>query len=47
MTDPAVYDMLCRADTIGVFQVESRAQMNTLPRLATAGRSTTWSSRSP
>jgi error-prone DNA polymerase len=33
MTDPAVYDMLCRADTIGVFQVESRAQMNTLPRL--------------
>ena len=34
MTDPAVYDMLCRADTIGVFQVESRAQMNTLPRLA-------------
>jgi error-prone DNA polymerase len=34
MDDPAVYDMLCRADTIGVFQVESRAQMNTLPRLA-------------
>ncbi len=34
MTDPAVYDMLCRADTIGVFQIESRAQMNTLPRLA-------------
>jgi error-prone DNA polymerase len=34
MTDPAVYDLLCRADTIGVFQVESRAQMNTLPRLA-------------
>jgi error-prone DNA polymerase len=34
MNDPAVYDMLCRADTIGVFQVESRAQMNTLPRLA-------------
>ncbi|HEX5580662.1 MAG TPA: PHP domain-containing protein, partial [Gemmatimonadaceae bacterium] len=31
--DPAVYDMLCRADTIGVFQVESRAQQNTLPRL--------------
>jgi len=28
-----VYDMLCRADTIGVFQVESRAQMATLPRL--------------
>ncbi|MBI4541726.1 MAG: error-prone DNA polymerase [Gemmatimonadetes bacterium] len=34
MDDAAVYDMLCRADTIGVFQVESRAQMNTLPRLA-------------
>jgi error-prone DNA polymerase len=33
MTDPAVYEDLCRADTIGVFQVESRAQMNTLPRL--------------
>ena len=33
MTDQAVYDGLCRADTIGVFQVESRAQMNTLPRL--------------
>jgi error-prone DNA polymerase len=31
--DPAVYDMLCRADSIGVFQVESRAQMATLPRL--------------
>ena len=31
--DPAVYDMLQRADTIGVFQVESRAQMATLPRL--------------
>ncbi len=29
----AVYDMLCRADSIGVFQVESRAQMGTLPRL--------------
>ncbi|MCA1656617.1 MAG: hypothetical protein LC713_02730, partial [Actinobacteria bacterium] len=33
MNDQAVYDDLCRADTIGVFQVESRAQMNTLPRL--------------
>ncbi len=32
-TDPKVYDMLCRADAIGVFQVESRAQMNMLPRL--------------
>ena len=31
--DPAVYDMLCRADTLGVFQVESRAQMNFLPRM--------------
>jgi error-prone DNA polymerase len=31
--DGAVYDMLQRADTIGVFQVESRAQMATLPRL--------------
>jgi error-prone DNA polymerase len=31
--DPAVYDMLCKADAIGVFQVESRAQMNMLPRL--------------
>ena len=29
----AVYDMLCRADSIGVFQVESRAQMSMLPRL--------------
>jgi len=31
--DPEVYAMLCRADSIGVFQVESRAQMNMLPRL--------------
>ena len=31
--DQAVYDDLCRADTIGLFQVESRAQMNTLPRM--------------
>lgn len=31
--DTEVYDMLCRADTVGVFQVESRAQMSTLPRL--------------
>jgi DNA-directed DNA polymerase III PolC len=31
--DPRVYDMLCRADSIGVFQVESRAQMNFLPRM--------------
>ena len=31
--DEAVYDLLCRADTVGVFQVESRAQMGTLPRV--------------
>lgn len=31
--DPATYDMLCTGDSIGVFQVESRAQMNMLPRL--------------
>ncbi len=31
--DPAVYDLLQKADTIGIFQVESRAQMATLPRL--------------
>ena len=31
--EPGVYDMLCRADAIGVFQLESRAQLNTLPRL--------------
>ncbi|MFP7569550.1 error-prone DNA polymerase [Marivita sp. S2033] len=31
--DPGTYDMLCRADSIGVFQVESRAQMNFLPRM--------------
>ncbi|MEO7277799.1 MAG: error-prone DNA polymerase [Sphingomicrobium sp.] len=30
---PQVYDMLCRGDSLGVFQVESRAQMNMLPRL--------------
>ncbi|TKB50245.1 error-prone DNA polymerase [Ferrimonas sediminicola] len=30
---PQVYDMLCRADSIGVFQIESRAQSNMLPRL--------------
>ncbi|WP_158894106.1 error-prone DNA polymerase [Amycolatopsis anabasis] len=33
LADPAVYDMLCRADAVGVFQVESRAQLGTLPRL--------------
>jgi error-prone DNA polymerase len=31
--DPAVYDMCCAADTVGVFQIESRAQMSMLPRL--------------
>ncbi len=31
--DAAVYDMFCRADTVGVFQIESRAQMSMLPRL--------------
>jgi len=31
--DPAVYDMICQADTVGVFQIESRAQMSMLPRL--------------
>jgi error-prone DNA polymerase len=31
--DPAVYEMICHADTIGVFQIESRAQMSMLPRL--------------
>ncbi|MEM8698840.1 MAG: error-prone DNA polymerase, partial [Pseudomonadota bacterium] len=30
---PKVYDMLCKADSLGVFQVESRAQMNFLPRM--------------
>jgi error-prone DNA polymerase len=33
LADPNVYDMLCEADAIGVFQVESRAQLATLPRL--------------
>ncbi len=31
--DPQVYDMICRADTVGVFQIESRGQMSMLPRL--------------
>ena len=31
--DPKVYEMICHADTIGVFQIESRAQMSMLPRL--------------
>jgi error-prone DNA polymerase len=33
LSEEAVYEMLCRADSVGVFQVESRAQMATLPRL--------------
>ncbi len=36
--DSRVYDMLCRADAIGVFQVESRAQMSMLPRLKPRNR---------
>ena len=31
--EPEVYDMICKADTLGVFQIESRAQMSMLPRL--------------
>src|SRR6185312_14710104 len=31
--DVATYDMICQADTVGVFQIESRAQMSMLPRL--------------
>jgi error-prone DNA polymerase len=31
--DPEVYDLICAADTVGVFQIESRAQMSMLPRL--------------
>ncbi|WP_444917971.1 error-prone DNA polymerase [Microbulbifer sp. JMSA003] len=31
--DPQVYEMMCKADTVGVFQIESRAQMSMLPRL--------------
>jgi error-prone DNA polymerase len=34
--DPAVYEMVSRADTVGVFQIESRAQMSMLPRLKPA-----------
>ena len=33
LEDPAVYDMLCKGDSVGVFQVESRAQINMLPRM--------------
>ena len=39
--DTATFDMICRADTVGVFQIESRAQMNMLPRLQPRA-STTW-----
>ncbi|WP_269531374.1 error-prone DNA polymerase [Chitinimonas sp. BJYL2] len=35
--DAATYDMICRADTVGVFQIESRAQMAMLPRLKPRG----------
>ena len=31
--DPVTYDMICKADTVGVFQIESRAQMSMLPRI--------------
>jgi error-prone DNA polymerase len=31
--EPAVYDLICAADTVGLFQIESRAQINTLPRM--------------
>ena len=31
--DPSTYEMICKADTVGVFQIESRAQMGMLPRL--------------
>ena len=40
--EAGVYDMLCRADSIGVFQVESRAQVGTLPRLLPRPSSMTW-----
>ena len=33
LDDPSVYDMFCAADTMGVFQIESRAQMSMLPRM--------------
>ena len=33
LEDPVTYDMICQADTVGVFQIESRAQMSMLPRL--------------
>ena len=47
--DPAVYEMLCQADSVGVFQVESRAQMSMPATAAEAALSATWTwwSRSP
>ena len=48
--EDAVYDLLCRADTVGVFQVESRAQMGTLPRVAPRSSTTSplrWRSSGP
>src|SRR4029077_14133764 len=33
LDDPAVYDLICEVDTIGLFQVESRAQAQALPRV--------------
>ena len=41
--DPAVYAALQKADTIGLFQVESRAQMSCLPRLRPKSFTTSWS----
>jgi hypothetical protein len=46
LDDGKVYDMICRADTMGVFQVESRAQMQTLPGQG-RGQSKTSPLRSP
>ena len=43
--DPPTYAMIRKADTLGVFQIESRAQMAMLPRLQAREPSTTWSSR--
>ena len=43
--DPATFDMICRADTVGVFQIESRAQMAMLPAPRARSTSTTSSSR--
>jgi error-prone DNA polymerase len=40
--DPAVYSLIARADTVGVFQVESRAQMSCLPRTRPASSMIWW-----